>query len=107
MTKERATLGTEAAQFLAQVHAQGFYHDDCAADHILVAPSLGLSPRSRDRPSAERFALIDIDNGRLFEGPVSRGRRTTNLYQILRSLRFKDFPNAEREIFISRQVTSA
>lgn len=79
-----ALIGGLAA-FLARSHHAGFYHDDCSAEHILVAPEIA-GPLHPEPNAAPPFAFIDLDNGRLGAGPVPARPRITNLFQILRSL---------------------
>jgi len=45
------------ARFLAEAHQLGFYHDDCTAEHVLVAPEADQP----DPVTPSKFALIDVD----------------------------------------------
>lgn len=91
------------AAFLAAAHDQGFYHDDCAADHVLVA-----SPENQPEPSAlSRFAFIDVDNGRMRASSLSARLRFVNLFQILRSISFTIFNEEERREFLAGYLASA
>jgi hypothetical protein len=97
--EEREAFWSALAEFLAQAHEMGFYHDDCAADHILIAAD--SSPGSVT-PSG--FAFIDIDNGRLEPGPIGAGPRYVNLFQVMRSLNTKTFPVKLREYFLNEYL---
>ncbi|MCH8333229.1 hypothetical protein IIC65_04790 [Candidatus Sumerlaeota bacterium] len=89
------------ARFLAKAHDQGFYHDDCAADHILLAPLETLDS------TRVPMAFIDIDNGKLYSNPVPPGRRAINIFQILRSVSFAAFPPDLRVSFVADYLKAA
>jgi tRNA A-37 threonylcarbamoyl transferase component Bud32 len=77
--KERGEDPTELVQALAafvnRLHAARFYHDDLSAEHIWV----------NTETNPPRFGLIDLDQAR-FTPWITRARKMTNLFQILRSV---------------------
>ncbi len=106
-------IWARAAGFLARAHQQGFYHDDCSAEHILVAPGAaegkqggGAKSSGRKSPASD-FAFIDIDNGRMLDGPVSTGRRWINLFQLIRSMTKRSFAPDLRERFVAAYLVEA
>ncbi len=91
------------AVFLAEAHDLGFYHDDCTAEHVLVAPE-------EDQPdpgTPSKFALIDVDNGRKSKTPLSTRLRIANLFQMLRSIPHELLSEAERAEFVEDYLKSA
>lgn len=101
---ESARLASDLAAFLARAHLAGFYHDDCAADHILAAPDEATDFGTK--ASASRFAFIDLDGARLFRGPLDWRRRSLNLFQILRSINFQALDAERREKFLEAYLAS-
>lgn len=96
VTDGRAAAGNfyrALAAFLARMHAAGFYHDDCGADNLCVAPGASFAPDPAAEPPAEtpsaeaRFMIMDIDHGKIYRRGVPHRRRMLNLFQIIRSLR--------------------
>lgn len=109
-------IWARAAGFLARAHARGFYHDDCSAEHILVAPGAAAARQGSrahraqeesSRPDFASLAFIDIDNGRIFESPVSTGRRWINLFQLIRSMTKRSFAPELRERFVAAYLSEA
>jgi hypothetical protein len=91
--QSQARLIPPLAAFLASSHRRGFYHDDCAADHVLVSDSARFE---EDVDPSTSFGFIDLDNGRLGVRPVSIRGRLSNLFQILRSLTPELLPVQQR-----------
>jgi tRNA A-37 threonylcarbamoyl transferase component Bud32 len=84
------------ARFLAETHNLGFYHDDCTAEHVLVAPE-------EDQPdpvAPSKFALIDVDNGRMKGAALKQRPRIANLFQMLRSIPIELLDQPERVEFV-------
>lgn len=81
------------ARFLAGAHRLGFYHDDCAADHILIR-------RAPFAATGFEFCFIDVDNGRLSPSPLPLRQRVSNLFQIFRSVPFKLLSPKQRLTFL-------
>ena len=73
------------AAYMARMHAAGFYHDDCGADNLCVAP--GATFEQHTTGPEQRFMIMDVDHGRIYRRGVPHRRRIVNLFQILRSLR--------------------
>lgn len=91
------------ARFLADAHYLGFYHDDCAVDHVLVAPQ----SEQPDPSTLAQFAFIDVDNGHMSDAPLPARLRIMNLFQILRSIPFSAFDENARFEFISEYLAVA
>ena len=87
--KQKMDFVRKTAQFIRTVHEQGFYHDDFSLFHVFYDP---------ENPSAD-FALIDLDNGRLFK-KVSNYRRIKNLFQVFRSVNEKAMSLDQRIKFL-------
>jgi hypothetical protein len=90
---QRPRLISPLAAFLATSHERGFYHDDCAADHILIAATARFDGAA---PPDDPFGFIDLDNGRLSSQPVPTPLRLSNLFQVLRSLSPDQLPAQDR-----------
>jgi hypothetical protein len=90
---ERDRIVRPLADFLAFAHDRGFYHDDCAAQHILVADSARFD--EAEAPTSA-FGFIDLDNGRLSSRPLASSARLSNLFQVLRSIPPQEFPTELR-----------
>ena len=63
-------------EWVARIHARGFYHDDFRCDHILL---------QRPEDGTPSFSVIDLDGCKIL-GEMSPYRRVKNLAQLLRSL---------------------
>ncbi len=90
---ERRRFIAALAHYIHRVHDAGFYHDDMSSEHIFAF----IEENKTD------FALIDLDNGRVFR-KVSQRRRIKNLFQILRSLDERQLDNQHRLFFLQEYL---
>lgn len=67
------------AQYLAKMHQQGFYHDDCNSKHFFLSVP-------NQNPERAAVAIIDLDNARLSGTPLGCWWRAKNIFQFLRSI---------------------
>lgn len=99
--RDRTFIGG-LARFIADAHDRGFYHDDCAAEHVLVAPE-----QDQPDPAAPtKFAFIDVDNGRMLSGPIPVRLRVSNLFQVLRSIPVELMNEQSRREFLKAYLDS-
>jgi tRNA A-37 threonylcarbamoyl transferase component Bud32 len=89
---DRISFMKNVADYIRKIHDNGFYHDDLSAEHIFYNP---------EEENKSEFALIDLDNGRLFK-EVSKRRKIKNLFQIFRSIKPEDYPLKERYSFLEQ-----
>ncbi|MBN1902223.1 hypothetical protein JW926_12940 [Candidatus Sumerlaeota bacterium] len=92
MTEKNAigSILENLAHFMRRAHDVGFYHDDLSLNHIY----------SHQNPGEERqFALIDLDNGRLFR-QIPERLVAMNLFQILRCMDESKLPGEELMRFL-------
>ena len=98
---DRATrwhLARAFAKFFRQAHENGFYHDDCAAEHVLAAQK---SPKGTGGATGEwKFFFIDLDNGRLRNKPLRVGLRRHNFFQLWKSFPSRSLSPLDALVFL-------
>lgn len=67
------------ALYLAKLHQQGVYHDDCSGAHLY------LPPTDSDL-TIDSVTVIDLDNACIFNKPPGLWKRAKNVFQLLRSI---------------------
>jgi len=99
---ERLGLLGQLAAWLWQAHHRGFYHDDCSAQHVFLAPRDSQAPEK-----GRQFWFIDLDNGRFHRRTVPWRRRVKNLFQVLRSISSKAASRIERLHFLESYLKAS
>ena len=126
---ERRVLLGGLARWLWEVHAQGFYHDDCSTQHVFVgapaepgrngvvgwavslststAEAAGVGQESRQPNRLSHFWFIDLDNCRFHWRAVPWHRRVKNLFQLLRSIPPRGAGRTDRLFFLQTYLAAA